>query len=325
MTNHANDARNSSERGETIDPRLITATHEVAEAEIRRAGLSSNLSDLVGDQIVNLDNHRHVPGKISAAIGHFLLNPQIHNTTLSSLYLEGDWNAADQAENEINEASIFFDVQGYHYRIIPRKAGSAANIVLKVVPEQTQEPDFVAWHRIRQFGRATLDTTKFVVRKDPRAVLKIEKHSWGVIDIAKLEHESPEAAKEVNLIIAANLLKNCRLDFVALEAAYDIKALSTEWLGRFLARNAGDYERQLLDAVLEKVNKTNLPDDMLFDRLFKYGPQRMYVAWSPITIDALEIGIRDRYDYVTPAVNTYNLSTTEHTNSVAEQWNTRAK
>ncbi len=320
MSYSVSDAQGGFERGEA-DPRLVLATRDIAELELARAANYTSLpvageAEAKGSELEESDepkpsilDRRYQPDNVFAAVGHFVTHLDLPNITLASIYLAGDWAAASAVEAEIVDSLIILGASGYRTRHIPRDSGEA-DIVLKIIPEQTQQPGFVALQRIRTFGRATLELIDDSIIDDQRAVLNIRKNAWFTVDIAKLQEHFPEAAMEVNAIIASTMLGSIRLDSVAMLAAYEAGVLNVEWLGRFLTKDSTENDSLRLARAQNKVEDAQIPEGLLFERLL-LTPYRQRL-WSPMSARAFEVGIHGQMPFVTPAANTYHLSGTRH-------------
>lgn len=312
MANMANsvDTHGDYSDGAALDERLSIATAEIAEAEIRRAGAyGSDISMLTGKLVVG--EHVFVPGNVFAAIRDFALKKELGSVTLASFFMKGNWRQADIVEKEIWLNTVLLDAAGYRTRRIPRTSPEA-DVILKIVPEQTSQPGVVALQRVRTFAKGAIELTgKPDEATDPRTVVNVRKNAWFALDLVGLRRESAVAAGEVELIIVSSLLRECGLDFVALEAKYESGELDPQALRAFLKRDIareGDDER--IEHAVQRIVDSGMPPVLFFERLLK--TPHMQRVWSPVTQAVLESGVEAQRPFLVPAANTYHLAGTKH-------------
>jgi hypothetical protein len=311
MSYDAGDAQGGFERNEIWWKQSgFVAIGEIAGAEIDRAKAYEGLP---GER----EPGKYVPGDVAWGVVRFLRETGLENLTLASIAMFGNWQGAQQVESEIKGALPIFEGNGYRARYIPRESPEAS-VLLKIAPRQTTQVGYVALHRVRTIAKATslYATDPGTLSSDSRTVLTVRKNSWLSVSLDELQRFSADAAKEVNLILAVNLLQTCRLDPEMVERAVKNGTLTLDALDSLLSPQATDNDRARLEQLREKMARSRIPESLLFAKLFT-DPSP--ILRSPATIGAFEVAIEARAVLLDPAANTYYLADTHHQTPAARR------
>lgn len=230
----------------------------------------------------------------------FLDEPAARTATLGILRLRGDWDAADELQEElIGDGSPFLDPP-YAGKLIEQTTPEAKRIIT------------VDWGITSVNGLTTVTSRRRLLRTRPfdqqlpvsgqtftlRSHIEVDKLATFALDIDRLDTIDHEAAQEVRLIIVCGLL-----------ATTDLRRVQRAALGvpTWQDFQAGG-EKSLRDERLKvitaraKINQYGLASDAVVNRLTTEDQTRLQ---RPESIEAIEGEIANPSGLLTPSTVTF--------------------